>query len=1424
MDAFRTDIYISYYEHNKLPDGTKFDKLISDLRVKFTQSGLRPFIRPPSIFCAPKDVQGHINDECALRLMQTRGGGIALCILSEEYFRDTFCVNQFDCIKSLSNEDLGFYLLPFSLNDSEKKLTRDPFVRRHFRNWSQYTICSLSSTKHACIHTMFNEVCKAWGDAGSSYASRFGLRKFALGREQEDSYRCLQKAFGAEDAAPLCLIFGLDINLSSIDSVFLAAHNRRVLSMNDIDKLKLILGEIPTQRKPLIQGAILAYEAKWLRTDILEWDMGKKSHLINVLSRPISPYTGNNGSALVDQEGMFVPDFRQVPKSPNVILNINSGLTHEGELKHKLLQPEPGNFVVVAGMAGVGKTVALEAVAAHQHIREKFEHGIFYLTLKNESSLSDFVTMIKEILRSTGGIRKSSEILNDQDFDNAIEIARGWFEGKKCLFLIDNVCIVNDITEGKLGQFGDLSAYGESVVVMTTRDLRLKNIRGATCVHFWPRDRYSVDAKRIFLQYCNRTNPPTDVDAYEAFESILRACNGLPFLLEFAGLIVNMIGPLRHTSSEDTVWEDCLMTFFNCLNKLEFSPNCNERMIAEMAETVKSNLEHFASADGSCKLFGSSNGNNRHVKSRLESLCVLQQHHHVKESWFEKFWGLEPQNTGLLERFEQAHLVRIVQQQQREGRFISIHELMLFVFRDMSESGSRKRCSEDLIKSYVPKIQHVERRANGDSLSSRVYKMGYRRFGIKSFRRFGIKSLDKQLLSVSDDGYFFNHFCHLLEETNRPNVLMELMTNPKWIIETFYNFELDQIRSDIGLAFRQVQKLSAEEKRHAISYLKALYDACYFSRIETFSHPETLWSQIYGRLLWLKNNTYMNRFRSKFEIYAPRIWIRPSEGCFAPAGSVARESLKHLGKFHCAQIFQKYLYVCYENQGSLWISIKELNSLGRHVSNWALCSDIENVIRVTFSDTCNCIYLQREIGLRVSESQIVLQEPNEGQPEESSIQQYELPRLDNFDVRSPNVCMATVNTDRGYRTILLVWREGGFLDIFQISGNAQTATTLQDQNYHDHNHTPNCFSITKTGGIIAYARKNNTLGIWRKQGNSWVLDREQQSITYSSGRRPGDIVSLCISDDENLIALGNENGTIRILKKRADQNSWKTSFLEGHSGSVFHVREVYNNFLISAGTDKTVRVWNLRNDGPLFKEDQEWASPSSVVNVTTNGKVVLVATDDGNIGIWKRSKHIWEYSKFEKEMEQVACLGMSDNEIYLVTAGSDNKVYIWKKKNSKWQKETVCENTENIVSVSVSRNGRHVFYGCPSGIVHVCHREGPHWKKTSHRVSVCGGAIKHISLIRRTANNLKWTIRISLESGPNDIVLNSNGSTSKTACIKLELPQKTVQLLDEIKNIVKPKKAMETKYGYLFQLNSISCLVFADIEQNNESETRAEYN
>ncbi len=155
----------------------------------------------------------------------------------------------------------------------------------------------------------------------------------------------------------------------------------------------------------------------------------------------------------------------------------------------------------IVGMAGVGKTVALRGLA---YVRTRFPDGVPYMTLwsRRQSAFGASRTVEHPVrIRGTHNCRNSERF---HTLREAVDAAVLWFQGRVCLFLVDDLwptktyktCFLLDLRQL-------LRDSPASPMAISTRSIDIAECAGAV-VQFGAREPFSTVSLNIFMAHVTR--------------------------------------------------------------------------------------------------------------------------------------------------------------------------------------------------------------------------------------------------------------------------------------------------------------------------------------------------------------------------------------------------------------------------------------------------------------------------------------------------------------------------------------------------------------------------------------------------------------------------------------------------------------------------------------------------------------------------------------------------------------------------------------------------------------------------------------------------------------------------------------------------------------------------------------------------------
>ena len=255
-------------------------------------------------------------------------------------------------------------------------------------------------------------------------------------------------------------------------------------------------------------------------------------------------------------------------------------------------------------------------------------------------------------------------------------------------------------------------------------------------------------------------------------------------------------------------------------------------------------------------------------------------------------------------------------------------------------------------------------------------------------------------------------------------------------------------------------------------------------------------------------------------------------------------------------------------------------------------------------------------------------------------------------------------------------------------------------------HNSNVFDVAfRSDGRVVASGGVRTVRLWRRDGTS------KSSIAFSDPKgEPHKIWAVDYSPNGQILAAGGSNGQIKLWKPEIDTampfqilDAHDTSDDLGNSQGVLDLSfSGDGRWLASVGTDRTLKLWQVRNNWlyrylTLEHPDNDVLT---AVAFSRDSKLLATGTRASSANI-QRGIFLWEMSsqsasqkkiapKFktvEKHQGSILSIAIQPNEQGLIASGGeDGTINLWKP-SGKWLK-TLKGHTDAITQVHFSADGR----------------------------------------------------------------------------------------------------------------------------------------
>lgn len=235
----------------------------------------------------------------------------------------------------------------------------------------------------------------------------------------------------------------------------------------------------------------------------------------------------------------------------------------------------------------------------------------------------------------------------------------------------------------------------------------------------------------------------------------------------------------------------------------------------------------------------------------------------------------------------------------------------------------------------------------------------------------------------------------------------------------------------------------------------------------------------------------------------------------------------------------------------------------------------------------------------------------------------------------------------------------------------------------------------KAGYLVGGTLEGDTV-IWKQDLDSRI--GWEASYEVLPGRHGGIVTSVAISDDGKLIGASGKD-TISVWRRDNASNSWQQEeVIAGHSGN--DVRAIAfggpQNFMISSGNDRSVKVWQLNEGQNNAKSLFSISTESAVNSIAVQADNIILGQGDGAVKSW--SQNSWQmpaeemqsYSG-EHDSQPVKSLSLSATGNPLVSGGNDSAVKIWNLCSNSVAQTLPAQHSDWINAVDISSEGEYVI-------------------------------------------------------------------------------------------------------------------------------------
>jgi WD40 repeat protein len=219
----------------------------------------------------------------------------------------------------------------------------------------------------------------------------------------------------------------------------------------------------------------------------------------------------------------------------------------------------------------------------------------------------------------------------------------------------------------------------------------------------------------------------------------------------------------------------------------------------------------------------------------------------------------------------------------------------------------------------------------------------------------------------------------------------------------------------------------------------------------------------------------------------------------------------------------------------------------------------------------------------------------------------------------------------------------------------------------------------------------------------WLCPLTQPGLAPAAGPQrnvllghTGQVQAVAVTPDNRLIISASTDRTIRIWELASGR---LVRTLEGHSGYVSSVAVTADSqLMISGGWDNTVRVWNLAS-GRLVRTLEGHSAMVDAVTVSPDNRRIASGSKDATLRIWDlasgRPIHI-----LEGHSDQVTAVAASPDSQKIISASWDNTVRVWDVASGQLL-QILHGDGDSVYAVAACPDNLRIVSGSKDGIVRV---------------------------------------------------------------------------------------------------------------------------
>ncbi|CDF40200.1 WD40-repeat containing protein [Chondrus crispus] len=481
------------------------------------------------------------------------------------------------------------------------------------------------------------------------------------------------------------------------------------------------------------------------------------------------------------------------------------------------------------------------------------------MSLGKDGNVGRLIDELCLIVEASGGNRTAVEMRGQSEFKAVLAKVQTWFCSHVCLFIIDDVWVVNDIDANILQKLSVLaetagSSGGKtSRLLYSTRDKELCQI--GERVAFEPREKVGKEAVEMLVHASGANREEVDdARCKEAVSEILKMCGGLPLALNVAGTSVRYMRErwkgekseawgayLSRMKSRNTIREESPQDGYSSLNgTLHTSLDILESYVGRSGETV----DEFS------------------FRKMHRSLCVMKKQDRIPLSLVGDLWEMDEERTErCAKEMERVGLVEV--QYDKDCGGLRVHDLT----HDFAVEEAKKK---EGVEEWYKKMADVCRAGEG------LLAMSEDRDGEGKSAR---------------EEYVFENIYRVLKQGGCVEELKRLFLSARWVKTVIRRGGVWQYEEAVKGLSRNLKGKRGSGKvgmgrgdEDAVDGMVLMMRAARLSVPFCGENSTGIYFQLYGRVKHkARDSSCVRNMLEEIERYAPRPWLQPVSECVARA-------------------------------------------------------------------------------------------------------------------------------------------------------------------------------------------------------------------------------------------------------------------------------------------------------------------------------------------------------------------------------------------------------------------------------------------------------------------------------------------------------------------------------------------------------------